>query len=68
MKKILVCVVSLLFYASVVPIIAEMSEITEARIAGENDAKGFHWQRKKIQISWQHLRMSAFLSMLRMGS
>lgn len=44
MKNIAVCVVSLLCYASVVPIRAEMSEITEARIAGEKDAEGFHWK------------------------
>ena len=44
MKKIAVLVVSILFYASVVPIVAETPEITEARLAGENDANGFNWK------------------------
>ena len=44
MKKIAVLVVSILFCASVVPIIAETPEMTEGRIAGENDAKGFQWK------------------------
>ena len=41
MKKIAVLVVSILFYASVVPIVAEMPEMKEARMAGENDVKVF---------------------------
>ena len=44
MRKIAVFVACILFYASVAPIVASTSEITEARIAGENDAKGFYWQ------------------------
>ena len=44
MKKIAVLVVSILFYASVVPIVAETPEITEARIAAENDVEGFKWK------------------------
>jgi hypothetical protein len=44
MRKIAVFVACILFYASVAPIVASTSEIAEARIAGENDAKGFYWQ------------------------
>ena len=44
MRKIAVFVACILFYASVAPIVASTSEIAEARIAGENDTKGFYWQ------------------------
>lgn len=44
MRKITVCVACILFYASVAPIVASTSEIAEARIAGENDAKSFNWK------------------------
>ena len=44
MRKIAVFVACILFYASVAPIVASTSEIADARIAGENDAKGFYWQ------------------------
>ena len=44
MRKKAVLLICVLFYANVVPIFAETPEITEARIAGENDAKGFKWK------------------------
>ena len=44
MRKIAVFVACILFYASVAPSVASTSEIADARIAGENDAKGFYWQ------------------------
>ena len=44
MKKITVLLICVLFYASVVPIVASTDEITEARIAGKNDAEGFKWK------------------------
>jgi len=44
MRKIAVFVACILFYASVAPIVASTSEIAEARIAGENDTKDFHWK------------------------
>ena len=44
MRKIAVLLICVLFYANVVPIVAETPEITEARIAGKNDAKGFKWE------------------------
>ena len=44
MRKTAVCVACILFYASVAPLVASTSEIEEARIAGENDTKGFHWK------------------------
>ncbi|MCY4568993.1 MAG: hypothetical protein OXD49_11860 [Candidatus Poribacteria bacterium] len=45
MREIAVFVACILFYASVAPIVASTSEIAEARIAGENDTKGFDWKR-----------------------
>ena len=44
MKKITVFVVCVLFFANVMPIVAETPEVKEARIAGENDAKGVKWK------------------------
>ena len=44
MKKIVVLLTCVLFYASVVPIVAETPEITEARLAGRNDAAVFKWK------------------------
>ena len=44
MKKITVLLICVLFYASVIQIVASTDEITEARIAGENDAQGFQWK------------------------
>ena len=44
MQKITVLLICVLFYASVVPIVASTDEITEARIAGKNDAEGFKWK------------------------
>ncbi len=44
MRKTAVCVACILFSASIVPIVAPTSEIEEARIAGENDTKGFDWK------------------------
>ena len=44
MFRIAVCVVSILLYTSVVPIVAETPDLAAARSAGENDAKGFQWK------------------------
>ena len=44
MKKITVLLICVLFYASVIQIVASTDEITEARISGENDAQGFQWK------------------------
>ena len=44
MKKIAVFVACILFSPSVASIVASTNEITAARIAGENDAKGFQWK------------------------
>ena len=44
MKKTVGFLVCVLFYASVIQIVASTDEMTEARIAGENDAKGFKWK------------------------
>ena len=44
MRKNAVVLICVLFYANVVPIVAETPEITDARIAGKNDAKGFKWK------------------------
>ena len=53
MKKIAVLVVSILFYASVVPIVAETPEMKEARIAGESDAKNLDkWKFKRFAVGF----------------
>ena len=44
MKRIAVCVVSILLYTSVVPIVAETPELAAARSAGENDGNVFQWK------------------------
>ena len=44
MRKIAVFVACILFSPSVASIVASTNEITAARIAGENDAKGFQWK------------------------
>ena len=44
MRKTVVFIICVLFYASLMPIVAETDEITAARIAGKNDAQGFKWE------------------------
>ena len=44
MKKTVVFLICVLFYASIIQIVASTDEMTEGRIAGENDAKGFKWK------------------------
>lgn len=44
MRKISVFVICVLFYVSLMPIVAETDEITAARIVGKNDAQGFKWE------------------------
>lgn len=44
MKISTILLACILFFISVVPIVAQTDEITEARIAGENDAEGFKWK------------------------
>lgn len=44
MKKTVVLLICVLFFTSVIQIVASTDEITEARIAGGNDAKGFKWK------------------------
>ena len=62
MRKIAVFVACILFYASVAPIVASTSEITEGRIAGENDTKGFHWKWFTASYLTIHAAPILFLS------
>ena len=62
MRKIAVFVACILFYASVAPTVASTSEIAEARIAGENDTKGFHWKWFTASYLIIHASPIVFLS------
>ena len=62
MKISTILLACILFSISVVPIVAETDEITEARIAGKNDAEGLKW--KWFAVSYLNTNASVLVAVL----